>query len=731
MAYDDILGAAAVEAGIQQDFWDIFGRQHFTSPEINRAILSAIGVDCTTAESITASTQRLHDEELKSVLPAVLVVPEGSPISLPITAPEPLSTLSITIEPENGQKQEWTLQLDALRFVRAAESQGTRYIERSMSLPVSLPAGYHVVKARGAKAGGDQARQSTMRLIVTPERAHMPAGSESGRKHAGLGVMLYGIRSKRNWGCGDFRDLRDLIDWAVPNLRVDFIALNPLHAISNRRPFNTSPYLPASVFWRNFLYLDIEAVPGYDKIREQFETAEAKDARSRLRDSDTVEYEDVAALKHRALSLLYEAAPPSDEALAWIAGEGDLLRLYATWCALDAHLHAENPELWVWTDWPEQYRDPSSDAVAQFTAQHEREIRFHGWVQWLIDQQIGEVQRHARDLGMAIGLYHDQALATDRCGADLWAHRDFYVAGCRVGAPPDDFSPTGQDWSFPPPASRRHRADGYRLYVESIRKALRHGGALRIDHVMRLFRLYWIPEGHDAAHGAYVREPAADLVGILALESSRNKTVIVGEDLGTVEPEVRAKLSAACILSYRLLYFERNGEAFKLPGEYPRQALAATTTHDLPTIEGFWCGADIEARRRTGMIDQAGYEGQQASRNRDKQALLNALFAAGLLPNDQLREASQIPELTPQLHHAIVGYLASTSCLLWLVNQEDMTRERDQQNLPGTTAQYPNWSTKMRWSLEDLAELREARDCAAMVRRWIEQSGRAATGLTA
>jgi len=294
-----------------------------------------------------------------------------------------------------------------------------------------------------------------------------------------------------------------------------------------------------------------------------------------------------------------------------------------------------------------------------------------------------------------------------------------------VGSPPDDFSPGGQDWSFPPPDTRRHREDGYRLYTESIRKSLRHGGALRIDHVMRLFRLYWIPEGHDAAHGAYVRERSEDLVRILALESVRNQAVIVGEDLGTVEPEVRETLARFGILSYRLLYFERKKGKFKPPEAYPVQALAASTTHDLATIAGFWTSADIEARLAAGTIDRAAYEAQKKDRARDKQCLLDALLAANLLPPGYERRAERIPELTGELHYAIIGYLAKTPSELLLVNQEDMTKETAQQNVPGTTAEYPNWSRKMRWSIEDLSTLPEARDCAAMVARWIEVTSRA------
>jgi 4-alpha-glucanotransferase len=684
---DDALRYAAERNGVQQDFWDIFGHRHFTEPETNRAILTALALDCTSEDSLRSSLAAREAAEQARSLPPVLVVSENEPLGLP-------GNLDLEIVTEQGERH-------SLR------------IENGVANPaLKLPLGYHEARSAGC----------AMRLIVTPDCAHLPASG----KHAGLGVTLYGLRSGRNWGCGDFRDLQDLVDWAAAILHVDFIALNPLHAIHNRRPYNTSPYLPNSIFYRNFLYLDVEGVQGYDRIRQQFEDEATRAATIELRASPVVEYEQVAALKRRALNVIFEAEPPGSDCGKWIAGEGDLLRLYAVYCALDEYLHAENPGLWVWPDWPEEYRDPDSAAVRLFAAEHEREILFHGWLQWNVDLQLARVQQRARDAGMSIGLYHDLALATDRCGSDLWAHRKFYVAGCRVGSPPDDFSPTGQDWSFPPPDSRQHRADGYRLYAESIRKSLRQGGALRIDHVMRLFRLYWIPSGHDAAHGAYVRDRGEDLVRILALESVRAGAVIVGEDLGTVEPEVRETLARFGILSYRLLYFERMNGGFKSPDQYPAQALAASTTHDLATIAGFWTGADIESRLGAGTIDRAGHDAQQTDRARDKQHLLDALFAAGLLPAAYEHNADRIPELTGELHYAIIGFLAKTPSVLWLINQEDMTRETAQQNLPGTTAEYPNWSRKMRWSIEDLKTLREARDCAAMVSYWIETTGRAA-----
>jgi 4-alpha-glucanotransferase len=294
-----------------------------------------------------------------------------------------------------------------------------------------------------------------------------------------------------------------------------------------------------------------------------------------------------------------------------------------------------------------------------------------------------------------------------------------------VGSPPDDFAPKGQDWGFPPPNADRHREDGYRLFAESIRKNCRHGGALRIDHVMRLFRLYWIPDGSDATEGAYVRERSDDMVRILALESVRNQVVVVGEDLGTVEPAVRETLARFGILSYRLFYFEKNerGE-FRRDDEYPVQAVVSSTTHDLPTLAGFWIQADVEARRAAGVLDDEGYRSQVAGRMIEKQKMLDVLFQLGLMPAHLPRQAAAYPELTGELHNAIIGFLARTPSQLLAINHEDLTKERFQQNLPGTTWQYPNWGRKMRFTVEQLRQDPEARGYTLMFRNWIVKSGR-------
>jgi 4-alpha-glucanotransferase len=346
-----------------------------------------------------------------------------------------------------------------------------------------------------------------------------------------------------------------------------------------------------------------------------------------------------------------------------------------------------------------------------------------------VDRQLAAAQTHAGSHGMSIGLYHDLALATDRCGSDLWAHRSFYVDGCRVGAPPDDFNPKGQDWAFPPPNSARHHEDGYRLFAESIRRNSRHGGALRIDHVMRFFRLFWIPDGYEAKDGVYVHDFAEDLLRILALESVRSRSLIIGEDLGTVEPYIREALRKFGILSYRLLYFEKNRDgSFRRPDEYPRQALVSVSTHDLPTLAGFWTGRDIEARRAAGVLrDDADYREQWRARAEEKQRMLDVMFALGLLPEWFPRRASDVAEFTGELHNAAVGFLARTPSELMVLSGEDLFKQTDQQNLPGTTDQYPNWRGKLRYDLGELSTDAEALGCVGMFRKWLAETGRLET----
>ena len=730
--YDRELDRAAQLCGVEPEFWDIFGNRHVTSRETKKAFVAALGIPVDDAPRLIEGMARVEAEEWKRALPLSRVVSvHQQPVQLPIHIPaaEERSAAQFEIVLEDGKRHEGTVELAQVPAAASAEVGGVRFVRKEVALPGgALPLGYH--KVRVSVAG----RAAEMRLIVTPDRAYLPRFLEDGGRSAGIAVTLYGLRSAENWGCGDFRDLRKLCEWAAKEVGVSFIALNPLHAIHNRQPYNASPYLPNSIYYRNFIYLNVEAIEGFHEspaAREWWESAEIQKEIQELRASGYVEYERLHVLKLRFLRLTFEWSQANPDPwraaqfAVYLEKEGELLYRFATYCALDEHLHRENSDLWVWPDWPAQYRDPESAGTRAFQEEHADAILFYEYVQWQIARQLGDAQEHAKQCGMGIGLYHDLALAADRCGSDLWAHGPFYVNGSRVGSPPDDFSPDGQDWAFPPPNKNQHRATGYQLFADSIRKTSSYGGALRIDHVMRFFRLFWIPDGGTAADGAYVRDNWEDLIRILALESVRNKVLVVGEDLGTVEPEVRERLARFGILSYRLFYFERgkSGE-YKRAEEYPRQALVSSTTHDLPTIAGFWLNEDIEARRRAGMLDAYAYETQVRERMAEKQKMLNVLWASGLLPEYVPRDAARIPELTGELHNAVVGFLASTPSMLMVVNQEDLSKETAQQNLPGTTDQYRNWSKKMKFSLEELRSDEQARGFVAMFRYWLEKTGR-------
>jgi 4-alpha-glucanotransferase len=730
---EDALSRAGALWGIEPEYWDIFGHHHVTPPSVTQAILRSRGVAADTREQLDHAVEEMLWSRWSHPVGPVIVLGEHDDkveVALPFHVG---GRLRLVFFWESGESEWYEIDPNGCPVSKTAELRGARFEARNVPLPAKLPLGYHDLTVEAV--AGYSFPPAKCRFIVGPDRAWCPpeyAGNH--RRAAGITVSLYGVRSARNWGCGDATDLIALLDWLASDVQGSFLGLNPLHAIHNRTPYNTSPYLPNCTLYRNFIYIDPEKTeefatsPGAERIHgsENFQKQ-----LEQLRASQFVEYEKVARLKLRFLKLLFRTflrrwrKGDAEPFRVWAQEEGLALHRYATYCALDETLHKENRDLWLWTNWPEEYRNPESAASEAFERKHWRLILFYKWLQWLLDLQFAAAQQHAQERKLTVGLYHDLALATDRYGSDLWANRKLYVHGCRVGSPPDDFSPNGQDWSFPPPNSQAHREDGYRQFVESIRKTCRHGGALRIDHVMRFFRLFWIPEGLTASQGAYVRDNPEELLRILALESVRQKVVVIGEDLGTVEPSFRETLARFGILSYRLLYFEKRPDGgFKLPHEYPRQSLVSVTTHDLPTIGGFWAGRDIESRLAAGIVDRSGYELQKRDRAVEKQRLMDTLFDLNLLPPHVSRDARTIPELTGELHNAIVGYLAMTPSIFLALNQEDLTKEIEQQNLPGTTAQYPNWRRKMRYTVEELTSLKAPRDCAAMFQHWLARTNR-------
>ena len=716
---DEAIAQAASLFGVQPVYWDIWGQEHRPESAIQSAILSALDLPATDQAALDAAVRQRVLSTRLAFLPPTVVVSTDAP-DVPLCVPHPFQT-----SPGN----QWSLALEDGRViseaytVRESETvtfEGFQYDYLALCLPTNLPLGYHHLSI----TYGD--RQAQTQLVYCPAAA--PA-IPPGQRLSGIAISLYGLRSARNWGVGDTTDLQDFATWAHQKAGASFVALNPLHAISNRLPYNASPYLPNCSFYRNFLYIDVERVPGFSSSSVCQALLRTRSAQlDALRQAPLVQYEVVAKMKLRFLKQLYREfrlQPDQADFRAYLQTEGYLLRQYALYCAIDETLHKQNPDFWIWPDWPAEFQDPDSPTVQAFAAAHPRLVEFYSWLAWTVDAQLAEVQRHTKAIGMSIGLYHDLALATDSCGSDLWAHRPFYIQGCRVGAPPDGFSPQGQDWGFPPPNALRHQQDGFRLFAAAIRNNCRHGGALRMDHVMRFFRLYWIPEGRDATAGTYVKECWQELLRVIALEAHRAGVIIIGEDLGTVEDYVRQALAQFNVLSYRLLYFERGPDgSFKRPDEYPPLAIVSSTTHDLPTLAGFWTGRDIESRRAANLVDEVGYRAQWTSREHDKQQLLNVLHELQLLPSNYPDHIRHVPELSGELHNAVIGFLAATPAQVLVLNQEDLTKETEQQNLPGATWQYPNWQRKMRYTIEELDSDAQVRDCALMYRAWLERTGR-------
>lgn len=546
-----------------------------------------------------------------------------------------------------------------------------------------------------------QARADAQHMpLQTAARAWQPAALTDDGRRWGISVQLYGLRAERTWGIGDLSALADLMRGAAA-LGACAIGVNPLHALFPTRPEHASPYSPSSRRFINPLYLDVEAIEDFAACDAARERRESRDFQSRLhhvRESERVQYSIVASLKWPALSALYDhfrmhclgfAEQPRTGAFRQFqTQQGVALRRFATFHAL-AEIQTEIN----WRQWPSELADPDSQAVAAFAAQNIEAIEFHEYLQWQAALQLENVSDTARGCGMSIGLYADLAVGADPTGAESWGAQPFLAQGATVGAPPDALNLFGQNWGLPPLDPFALREAAYAPLTELWRNNMRCAGALRIDHILGLVRLFWIPADASAAEGAYVRYPWNDLLGLLAEESQCNRCMVIGEDLGTVPDGLREAMYDKGILSYRLLYFEQQDGRFRLPREYPVNALVAAGTHDLPPLPMWWSGEDIALRERLGLWpndDIRTAELQQ--RDHARSALGSALRQEGFDPGD-------VPDEAPV--EAVYGYLARTPCKLLMVQLEDVLDMHTQVNLPGTTDEHANWRQRLPCSVDD------------------------------
>ncbi|MDP7702003.1 4-alpha-glucanotransferase [Mycobacterium sp. TY815] len=668
--------------GIATSYQDWSGQEVFVPETTLVSVLGALGVPADTEDERNVALTTQSRSYWARSLPATIVGRAGAPLRfwVHVTHGAPADVwLQLEDGTELSGPENRIVQVD--NFTAPFDLDGRQVGEASFLLPGDLPLGYHRVHLRS----GDH--RSSTALIITPDWLGLPE-KLAGRRAWGLATQLYSVRSQQSWGIGDLSDLGDLALWSAWAHGADYLLVNPLHAACLPGPggsdgrIEPSPYLPTSRRFVNPLYLRVEAIPEYAELPKRGRVRELRDrVQRRAVRSDSIDRDSAWAAKCAALKLIHAVPRSAGREMAYTAfrdREGRDLDDFATWCAL-ADKHGTD-----WYRWPKSVRHPDAPGVAAFAAKNAGAVDFHRWLQWQLDEQLAAAQSQATRAGMALGIMHDLAVGVHPTGADAWALQDALALGVTAGAPPDEFNQLGQDWSQPPWRPDRLDELEYRPFRALIQAVLRHAGGVRIDHIIGLFRLWWIPEGRPPTEGTYVRYDHEAMIGIVALEAHRAGAVVVGEDLGTVEPWVRDYLLLRGLLGTSILWFEKEeATGTPLPAERWREyCLSSVTTHDLPPTAGYLAGDHVRLRDSLGLLTRPAEVEQEAART-ERTAWLAELRRVGLIGDGE-----ESPE---QLILALYRYLGRTPSRLLGVALTDAVGDRRTQNQPGTTDEYPNW----------------------------------------
>jgi 4-alpha-glucanotransferase len=660
--------------GVATEYWDWEGRHVTVSAASIRAVLTALGVRADGDEDIERALSDADLAPWRRTLPAAVVAREGwTPW---VAAHVPAGTgIRLEVVLEDGGVRDVH---QAEHWVPDREVDGRLLGEATFELPGDLPCGWHRLVAHPEVPATDT-RTTEATLVVTPQRLELPPALAEGRV-VGLQAQLYQVRSAESWGVGDLGDLADLATWAAAAQGADFVLINPLHAAEPITPVEPSPYLPTTRRFVNPLYLRVEDVPelarlehaAYRKVLSLAAGARALDVEDRI-DRDAA-----WTSKKEALRLVFEVGLTGRRERSFVEfceREGDGLSTYATWCAL-----AEEYGL-PWSEWPPELHDATSAAVGTFRERHAADVDFHRWLQWLLEQQLAGAQHDARTAGMSLGIVHDLAVGVHPLGADAWGLGDALARGVTVGAPPDQFNQLGQDWSQPPWRPDRLAELGYAPFRDMVRSVLRDSGGVRVDHIIGLFRLWWIPDGGRPADGTYVHYDHEALLGILVLEAQRAGAVVIGEDLGVVAPHVRDDMVERGLVGTSILWFEWEGDLPKPPEHYRDLCLSTVTTHDLPPSAGYLSLEHVAIREELGLLTRP-VEEERAHEQSAIAKLRDACIARGLL-----QPGAGVDAVIEALHR----WMALTPSRMLAVALVDVVGDRRAINQPGTNDEYPNW----------------------------------------
>lgn len=700
---DPSLSDLARRFGVATEYHDWTGRYVAVSASTLVAVLAGLGVDASSEAGRAAALADTDRRYWSRTLPPTIIgrADQESSFWVHVNHGDPAH---VWVRLEDGTVRTGMRQAD--NFTAPFDLDGRLVGEATFVLPADLPLGYHRVHL---SSGG---QETSTPLIVTPGWLGLPARLGA-RRTWGLATQLYSVRSRNSWGIGDLSDLADLAVWAGSEHDAGYVLVNPLHAAAPTKPMEPSPYLPTSRRFTSPLYLRVEAIPEFAYLPKRGRVWKLRaDIQTRTAKFDGIDRDAAWAAKRTALKMVYRVPRAAGRQLAFEAyqrREGRALDDFATWCAL-AEKYGAN-----WHEWPAGLQHPANAEVADFVSRHASAVDFHRWLQWQLDDQLAAAQSQAVRTGMALGIMHDLAVGVHPDGADAWALQDVLALGVTAGAPPDEFNQLGQNWSQPPWRPDQLEELGYQPFRALIEGILRHAGGVRIDHIIGLFRLWWIPRGAAPTEGTYVRYNHDAMIGIVALEAHRAGAVVVGEDLGTVEPWVRHYLHARGILGTSILWFEldRAGHGGPLAAEHWRElCLSSVTTHDLPPTPGYLVGEHVRLRHQLGLLTRSA-EDELADDRAEQAAWLAELRRVGLLGAEADEEDVIL---------GLYRYLARTPSRLLALALTDAVGDRRTQNQPGTTNEYPNWRVPLTGPdgapllLEDVLVDPRARTLAAALR---------------
>ncbi len=709
--------------GIGTDYSE-FGRGHVQiSEQAQWDILHALRPELVEHEATLQSSKDFL-ESRENIIPPVCMVRPDQPITFNINISDSQANMQWEwlVTTEQGESIRGLLSISEREPEPDAAFMGSGFESRVATLNGEFPEGYHQLQLNGE--GGRVLAEMT--LMVVPSECYRPPSLVHNKKIFGLSVQLYSLRSKRNWGMGDFSDLKLLVQESA-RCGVDIIGVNPLHALFPANPMAFSPYSPSNRSFLNVFYIDPEAVHEFatcESARSLFNSESFKNDMESLRKADYVDYAWVGHNKKIFFELLFSEfkktdlnhGTPRDQLYRnYVLAQGAALRLHATYDALHEFLFAQNSDMWGWPVWPLEFRNPLSEAVRKFADNHQERIDYHQYLQWCATEQLKDVQQTAEQCGMEVGLYLDIAVGVDMAGSEAWSNQELFCFAATAGAPPDELAPEGQNWGFPPFRPLELRESAYDLFVKNIRANMVNSGAVRFDHCVSLLRLWWVPEGKSAKNGAYVHYDLGELIGLLALESQRNHCLVIGEDLGTVPDTLPAVMRENSMYCYRVLYFEKGDNHVVLPEHYPELAVATINTHDVAPLASWWSMSDIELRRELSVIVGADVISRLCwDRGMHKQLLLDALHQKGFL--HEPRAANQIPDLPRDIVDAIHLYLASSRAAIVISQLEDWQGMASAVNVPGTHLEHRNWQRKLEQPIEGFFDIPENADLARRIR---------------